>query len=114
MNASKEQKETLITANRNGAGGIQAALTRTLTNFFAALLLSALSTWAAQPVPPPVNLESIEMIPRLKITGTVGALFRIEFRDDLGQTSNWVTLQNLVLPSSPFLFIDTNVSSKVK
>src|SRR5262245_58386573 len=108
MNTAKEQKETLITANRNRAGAIHDALSRAFTNF-AALLLSALTAWAAQPVPPPVNLESIEMIPRLKITGTVGALFRIEFRDDLVQTSNWVTLQNLVLPSSPFLFIDTNV-----
>jgi formylglycine-generating enzyme required for sulfatase activity len=114
MNAPKEQKETLITVNRHRPGAIHDALRRTLTNFVAALFLCALTVWAAQPVPPPVHLESIEMIPRLKITGTVGGLFRIEFRDDLGQTSNWVTLQNLVLPSSPFLFIDTNVSSKVR
>lgn len=114
MNASKEQKETLTTANRNRVGLVRDPLSWTRINFVTALFLSALTVWAAQPVPPPVNLESIEMIPRLKITGTVGALFRIEFRDDLMQTSNWITLQNLVLPYSPFLFIDTNVSSKVR
>jgi len=58
--------------------------------------------------PPPVSLESIEIIPGLRITGTIGTLFRIECRNELAPTNEWITLKNLVLPSSPYLFIETN------
>src|SRR5262245_29787165 len=57
-----------------------------------------------------VELQSIEVIPILKITGTVGTLFRIEYRTGLSTADDWVTLQNVVLPSSPYTFIDTNAS----
>src|SRR5260221_11215818 len=86
------------------------------TCLLSTLLLSALTTGGAvlpqattsasgsNAAPPPVSLQSIEIMPGLRITGTIGALFRIECRNELSQTSDWVTLKNLVLPSSPYLF----------
>jgi hypothetical protein len=88
------------------------------------LLLSAVTAWGEvqattsangiNAMPPPVSLQSIEVIPGLRITGTIGALFRIECRDELAQTSDWITLKNLVLPASPYLFIETNGASTLK
>jgi formylglycine-generating enzyme required for sulfatase activity len=90
------------------------------TRLRSTLLLSAFTTLGAvlpqattsasgsNAEPPPVSLQSIEVVPALRITGTIGALFRIECRNELAPTNDWVTLKNLVLPSSPFLFIATN------
>ena len=96
----------------------------TPTCLLSTLLLSALTTWGEvqattsandiNAMPPPVTLQSIEVIPGLRITGTIGALFRIECRDKLDQTSDWVTLKNLVLPASPYLFIETNGATTLK
>jgi formylglycine-generating enzyme required for sulfatase activity len=57
-----------------------------------------------------VELQRIEVIPMLKITGTIGTLFRIEYRTGLSSADDWLLLQNIVLPSSPYSFIDTNAS----
>src|SRR5258705_10549198 len=47
--------------------------------------------------------------PGLTITGTVGNTYPIEYVDVLvNGSNNWITLSNLVLPSSPYLFIDTS------
>ena len=75
-----------------------------------ALVSGLIPQFPAATIDTGVELQSIEVIPMLKITGTVGTLFRIEYRTGLTTADDWVTLQNIVLPSSPFSFIDTNAS----
>lgn len=48
---------------------------------------------------------SIDFYAGITIDGTVGTTNRIEYVTNLGDT-NWITLTNLVLPQSPFLFFD--------
>jgi len=48
----------------------------------------------------------IDLYAGLQIAGTVGGTYRIDYANALPST-NWTTLTNLVLPSSPYLFIDT-------
>lgn len=74
-----------------------------------ALLHSAIS-WAGEPV----NLESIEVIPRIKITGAAGTQFRLEYKDEMSPSSDWVTLKDLVLPNNTYLFIDLEASGKTR
>lgn len=50
----------------------------------------------------------------ITITGTVGTPYRVEYADALGNTNNWLTLTTIVLPSSPYLFIDTASSGASK
>jgi formylglycine-generating enzyme required for sulfatase activity len=76
----------------------------------AVIFFSGVVSWAGEPV----NLDSIELIPRLRLTGTVGTLFRIEYRDEVAKSTDWVPLKNLVLPSNPYLFIDTNAAGLSK
>ncbi len=45
----------------------------------------------------------------LSITGAVGDLCSIECVTDLPPTNNWLSLTNFVLPSSPYLWMDTTV-----
>lgn len=53
--------------------------------------------------------------PTLAITGTTGATYRLEFSSALPAT-NWTTLTNIVLPTSPLVLLDqqsiTNQSSR--
>lgn len=42
----------------------------------------------------------------VKIDGAVGASYRIEFRGAFDATNNWQKLADVVLPTSPYLFID--------
>jgi len=103
--------ETALTPCRMQAGRICARSNISRWFLIATLLLSAVTTWSQAP---PVVLEGIELIPRLKITGTVGSLFRIEFTDSVAQTNGWTTLKNVILPSNPFVFIDTNPPNFMK
>jgi formylglycine-generating enzyme required for sulfatase activity len=43
----------------------------------------------------------------LTITGTIGSTNLIQSVEAAGNTNNWITLTNIVLPSSPFVFFDT-------
>lgn len=58
-------------------------------------------------VPPPQQPAALDvrMAAVLSITGDVGRPYRIEYAEHLTPTK-WVGLTNLVLPSSPFLFVD--------
>lgn len=49
----------------------------------------------------------------LTIEGTVGGRYRIEYSPDLN-TNNWLFLTNVVLPQSPFLFVDVQSPGKEK
>jgi hypothetical protein len=54
-----------------------------------------------------LSLLSLNMYAGLMIAGEVGATYQIDYRNNVAG-SNWTTLTNLVLPSNPFLFIDSN------
>lgn len=61
----------------------------------------------------PPSYLTIDLYPGITIQGTVGSTNRIEFVSDVGAT-NWTVLTNLVLPSSPFLFIDAQVPLSIR
>ena len=42
------------------------------------------------------------------LSGAVGSVYRVEYRDVLDQSTNWLALTNVVIPASPYLFVDTN------
>lgn len=72
---------------------------------------------SAGPIPVPASL-SISLSgtqPMISLTGTTGATYRIEFAPALPAT-NWTTLTNIVLPTSPQVVLDhqsiTNQSSR--
>jgi hypothetical protein len=44
-------------------------------------------------------------MPRLRVTGTLGASYRIEYAPVM-PPANWIVLSNVSLSSSPFLIID--------
>ena len=66
------------------------------------------------PGSPPVI--SVEVAPdrhvAINIVGTVGAVYRIEYTDDL--TGTWRTLGNMVLLNSPSAFADPEQISNVR
>jgi hypothetical protein len=49
----------------------------------------------------------------LTIAGKIGGIYEIDGCNDLS-VSNWTTLTNITLPSSPYLFIDTDSPSYAK
>lgn len=52
----------------------------------------------------PDALLQLQMCASLDLFGTVGTPYRIEFKTNLN--TNWTTLTNIVLSSSPFTFVD--------
>jgi hypothetical protein len=50
----------------------------------------------------------------LWVEGTVGAPYRLEYTEDVGEVGPWVTLTNLALPSSPYLYIDLGSTNSAK
>lgn len=54
---------------------------------------------------PSTLIGNISTYPGLSLVGLVGTTNRIDFKTDLSAT-NWNVLTNLILPSSPYLFID--------
>jgi hypothetical protein len=58
-----------------------------------------------RPEPAILDLGLEGLSPRVGVTGTVGATYRLECAEVLTST-NWITLTNLVLPSSPFFYFD--------
>lgn len=61
----------------------------------------------------PTNMPSpllvLQAYPGLRISGTVGMLYRIEYANRITPT-NWLTLTNIFLPRSPFLFFDASAA----
>ena len=53
-----------------------------------------------------LSLLNLNMFAGLTIVGQVGGTYQIDYRNDFNST-NWFNLTNVVLPSSPYLFIDT-------
>jgi hypothetical protein len=52
-----------------------------------------------------LTLTGLVLRPTLFVEGVVGGGYRIEYREGLKQT-NWLTLTNLVLPVTPYQFVD--------
>jgi hypothetical protein len=60
----------------------------------------------------PVSLD-FQFYPGLTITGTVGSLYRIDYATQ-PYTNNWKPLASVVLPSSPYVFIDFGAADQPK
>jgi uncharacterized repeat protein (TIGR03803 family) len=54
----------------------------------------------------PADLQ-LNLYPGLTLQGTVGGRYQIEYNTDL-TTTNWIPLTTIMLPSSPYLYVDTN------
>ncbi len=55
----------------------------------------------------PASLSlSLDMLAGLTITGPVGRKVIVTYTDGLGPTTNWITLPNMILPTSPYRFVD--------
>ena len=56
----------------------------------------------------PVTL-GVQLYAGLSITGEVGQVYQIEYATSLVEPAAWVPLDYLVLPRSPYLYVDTRV-----
>jgi len=56
--------------------------------------------------PATLSLLDLQMYSGLTISGTVGAMYRIDYVDTVGNTNNWQALTTFALPSSPYLYFD--------
>jgi hypothetical protein len=61
-----------------------------------------------------LTLLGLDIHPVLHIYGPVGAAYRIDYSEDLGSPTNWTTITNFVLPSSPYLFPDPTPARQVQ
>ena len=64
-------------------------------------------TASPSPTPPLLGIEISNSFPMIRMTGTTGAAYRLEFSSVLPAT-NWVILTNIALPASPFTVLDTD------
>jgi len=81
---------------------------RNLCNFLSAILVTACISSNSGFAQSTVVQQNY---PGLVITGTVGNSYPIEYVTTLSNVNNWITLTNLVLPSSPYLLIDTSAGN---
>ncbi|MBI3879072.1 MAG: immunoglobulin domain-containing protein [Verrucomicrobia bacterium] len=93
----------------NIAGATNATLT--LTNFGAGqaglyTLFVSNSVGSVTSAGATLTVFDIHTYAGLTIAGPVGANYRIDYRNDLVNTNNWLVLTNITLPSSPYLYID--------
>jgi N-acetylneuraminic acid mutarotase len=61
----------------------------------------------------PSTIFAINLYAGLTISGSVGATNRIDYRTDLSG-KNWTALTNVVLPTSPYLFIDATTAATAR
>jgi hypothetical protein len=61
--------------------------------------------------PPSPATLSINSLPGISITGTVGQRYRIEYTEDLANTNSFQPLTNILLTVSPFLWVDTTATN---
>jgi Bacterial Ig-like domain (group 2)/Immunoglobulin domain len=83
---------TLTDINLNQAGNYQVIVSN-----------AAGSTTSSTAV---LSLLSINMYAGLTIEGEIGATYEIDYENSLSN-SNWMTLTNIVLPASPYFYVDT-------
>ncbi|MBN2506202.1 MAG: PD40 domain-containing protein [Verrucomicrobia bacterium] len=53
-----------------------------------------------------VSLLNLQILAALEISGVAGATYRIQYMPDMNHPSDWMTLTDVVLPSSPYLWVD--------
>jgi sugar lactone lactonase YvrE len=58
---------------------------------------------------PPAQL-GLQIYPGVSIQGAVGGLYNVQYSEAAGG-SNWISLTNIILPSSPYLFVDTAITN---
>jgi formylglycine-generating enzyme required for sulfatase activity len=61
-----------------------------------------------------LRLPIMDVVPRMTIVGTVGFTNEIQYADALGGTTLWQPLTNLVMTSSPYVFVDVTVPPGAK
>ena len=68
--------------------------------------------WALGPPSPAASPDvlAIQTYAGLSITGTVGAVYAVEYSTDLAQSDSWLCADFVSLPSSPYLWIDKSTS----
>ena len=69
-----------------------------LVALFAAIYSSRAET-------PPII--GVQLYAGITVTGTVGAVYSIQYVTDLSQTNGWIVLTNVTLTHSPYLWVDT-------
>ena len=81
-------------------------------SFLLRLTVAGLTVWAPLAVAqtPPITL-AVQLYVGLSITGLVGRVYHIDYTTNLGPLTAWTALDYLKLPSSPYLYIDTRVST---
>jgi uncharacterized repeat protein (TIGR01451 family) len=92
------------------AGATNASLSLTnLTGAEVGLYTVAVSNPAGTLLSTPASLSviNLNLYAGLLIDGLVSRTYRIDYSTDLSNTNNWTTLTNLVLQTTPYLFIDT-------
>lgn len=67
--------------------------------------LDMVTLWG-QPSGPLQPMLTMNVNPEIWINGAVGRTYRLEFKNELGPTNVWQQLVTLVLPTSPYRFID--------
>jgi hypothetical protein len=67
--------------------------------------LDVVTLWS-QPSGPLQPVLAMNVQPEIWIEGAVGRTYRVEHQDDLEPTNVWLELAEVVLPISPFRFID--------
>jgi hypothetical protein len=65
-------------------------------------------------LPATLHTVSLAICPVLTFQGPIGTAYRIDYVADAGHPTNWVTLTNIVIDSSPYYFIDTQSGSGAK
>jgi formylglycine-generating enzyme required for sulfatase activity len=77
------------------------------------LSLLALGLGAATPTSPAQTNTALDLrfYAGLSITGGIGSSYAIQCTPDLSHTNQWLTVTNLMLPCSPFLWVDTGTPS---
>lgn len=72
--------------------------------------LSDQATVTVLPSAPQLSLEQVAGLPVLTLTGVTGVTYRIEYSTNLS-TSDWISLVELSLSTSPFTFTDSTGSN---
>ncbi len=53
-----------------------------------------------------LSFLNLQMYAGLTIAGVTNGMYRIDYATDLGISNSWRTLTNIVLPESPYCFLD--------
>jgi N-acetylneuraminic acid mutarotase len=92
-------------AGANGPTLTLSNLTASMAGVYSVVVSNAVDSVTSAPAT--LSLLNLNMFAGLTIVGQVGGTYEIDFRNNLNNT-NWFNITNVVLPSSPYLFIDTD------